>query len=101
MEDNHSQEKTIVDERTHQMQIEASQFLIDQIIFWFDNNPFLTLEEQLALIYEIRTVLDDAEKRLHTDPNRLFHAEGHEERMKDLPRQIQLGIERLGSTSES
>ena len=77
------------EQHLHDKTVESAQFLLDQVISFFKDDPFLTNSEKLSLIYELRAALDNAEHGLLSAPDRPFHVDGHEERMAALKREME------------
>ena len=72
----------------HDKTVESAQLLLDQMISFFQDDPFLTTPEKLSLVYEIRAALDNAERDLLSAPDRPFHVDGHEERMLAMKQEM-------------
>lgn len=77
------------EQNLHDKTVESAQFLLDQVISFFQDDPFLTNSEKLSLVYEMRAALDNAERDLLSSPDRPFHVDGHEERMTALKREME------------
>ena len=73
----------------HDKTVEGAQMLLDQVISFFQDDPFLTISEKLSLVHELRSALDNAERDLLSSTDRPFHVDGHEERMTALKREME------------
>ena len=77
------------EQHLHDKTVENAQFLLDQVISFFKDDPFLTTSEKLSLVHEMRAALENAEHDLLSAPDRPFHIDGHDERMAALKREME------------
>jgi len=78
----------VSEQHLHDKTVEQVQLMLDQMISFFKDDPFLTNSEKLSLVYELRAALDNAERDLLSAPDRPFHVDGHEERMAALQQEM-------------